>query len=290
MSNQNDSSSVFYLLREYDVELSPQVQLMLQKFKFNSVRKISMIDLEKLDVFENDVRTLFELDEKHSNMSQEQKIALFGEYFANKPKQFQLLAGEKFSIYAAVGLFKKLVQSYEKTYLFEKLKNVAELNKQKKKIQRQHNNAMDTIVANVNQANSTEENGQVRRKGKTLKQYIEQWFLSTKLKLTVTSADVEIIDGKIKCTKCTASRPFKISLDSCGGWKISSYMTHLRSAHQKPEQRPIDATETMTGRPSGNSDNAVEEAQEEPQPKRQRVDNQQGFPPSASTSSQLTST
>ena len=48
MSNQNDSSSVFYLLREYDVELSPQVQLMLQKFKFNSVRKISMIDLEKL--------------------------------------------------------------------------------------------------------------------------------------------------------------------------------------------------------------------------------------------------
>jgi hypothetical protein len=263
---------------------------MLQKFKFNSVRKISMIDLEKLDVFENDVRTLFELDEKHSNMSQEQKIALFGEYFANKPKQFQLLAGEKFSIYAAVGLFKKLVQSYEKTYLFEKLKNVAELNKQKKKIQRQHNNAMDTIVANVNQANSTEENGQVRRKGKTLKQYIEQWFLSTKLKLTVTSADVEIIDGKIKCTKCTASRPFKISLDSCGGWKISSYMTHLRSAHQKPEQRPIDATETMTGSPSGNSDNAVEEAQEEPQPKRQRVDNQQGFPPSASTSSQLTST
>jgi hypothetical protein len=290
MANQSESSSVFDLLREYDVELSPQVQLMLQKFKFNCVRTILMIDLEKLDLFENDVRTLFASDEELSNMSQEQKIALFGEYFANKPKQFQLLAGEKFSIYAAVGLFKKLVQSYEKTYLFEKLKNVAELNKQKKKIQRQHNNAMDTIVANVNQANSTEENGQVRRKGKTLKQYIEQWFLSTKLKLTVTSADVEIIDGKIKCTKCTASRPFKISLDSCGGWKISSYMTHLRSAHQKPEQRPIDATETMTGSPSGNSDNAVEEAQEEPQPKRQRVDNQQGFPPSASTSSQLTST
>jgi hypothetical protein len=192
--------------------------------------------------------------------------------------------------HAAVALRKKLAHSYEKMYLFEKFKNVAELNKQKKKIQRQQNNAMDTIVSNVNQANSTEENGQVRRKGKTLKQYIEQWFLSTKLKLTVTSADVEIIDGKIKCTKCTASRPFKISLDSCGGWKISSYMTHLRSAHQKPEQRPIDATETMTGSPSGNSDNAVEEAQEEPQPKRQRVDNQQGFPPSASTSSQSTST
>jgi hypothetical protein len=62
-------------------------------------------------------------------------------------------------------------------YLFEKFKNVAELNKQKKKIQRQQNNAMDTIVSNVNQANSTEENGQVRRKEKTLKQYIEQWGL-----------------------------------------------------------------------------------------------------------------
>ena len=72
MSNQSDSSNVFDLLREYDVELSPQVQLMLQKFKFNSVRTISMIDLEKLDLFENDVRTLFASDEL-SNMSQEQK-------------------------------------------------------------------------------------------------------------------------------------------------------------------------------------------------------------------------
>ena len=94
MANQSDSSSVFDLLREYDVELSPQVQLMLQKFKFNSVRTILMIDLEKLDLFENDVRTLFASDEELSNMSQEQKIALFGEYFANKPQQFRLLAGE----------------------------------------------------------------------------------------------------------------------------------------------------------------------------------------------------
>jgi hypothetical protein len=79
--------------------------------------------------------------------------------------------------HAAVALRKKLAHSYEKMYLFEKFKNVAELNKQKKKIQRQQNNAMDTIVSNVNQANSTEENGQVRRKEKTLKQYIEQWGL-----------------------------------------------------------------------------------------------------------------
>ena len=79
--------------------------------------------------------------------------------------------------HAAVALRKKLVHSYEKMYLFEKFKNVAELNKQKKKIQRQQNNAIDTIVSNVNQANSTEENGQVRRKEKTLKQYIEQWVL-----------------------------------------------------------------------------------------------------------------
>jgi hypothetical protein len=264
MSNQSDSSNVFDLLREYDVELSPQVQLMLQKFKFNSVRTISMIDLEKLDLFENDVRTLFASDEL-SNMSQEQKLLCSGNISLISPKNFDYLLVKSVLFMRQCNILvyicKKLVQSYEKTYLFEKFKNVAELNKQKKKIQRQQNNALDTTVSNVNQANSTEENGQVRRKGKTLKQYIEQWFLSTKLILTVTSADVEIIDGKIKCTKCTASRPFKISLDSCGGWKISSYMTHLRSAHQKPEQRPI---ETMTGSTSGNSDNAVEEAQEAP--------------------------
>jgi len=38
MAHQTKSSNVFDLLREYDVELSPQVHLILETFKFNSVR------------------------------------------------------------------------------------------------------------------------------------------------------------------------------------------------------------------------------------------------------------
>ena len=99
--------------------------------------------------------------------------------------------------------------------------------------------------------------------------------------------------------KNTCNIPVTESVCHLGGWKISSYMTHLRSsAHQKTEQRPIDASETgstdtgstETGSTSGNSDNAVDEkAEEEPQPKTQRIINRV-FSPSASTSSQSTST
>ena len=57
------------MLREYDVELSPQVQLILEKFKFNSVRTISMINLEKLELLELDLRSLFASDEELLKMT-----------------------------------------------------------------------------------------------------------------------------------------------------------------------------------------------------------------------------
>ena len=72
MAHQNKASRVFYLLREYDVELSPQVQLILEKFKFNSVRTISMINLEKLELLELDLRSLFASDEELLKMTQEE--------------------------------------------------------------------------------------------------------------------------------------------------------------------------------------------------------------------------
>jgi hypothetical protein len=79
MAHQNKASSVFDLLREYDVELSPQVQLILEKLKFNSVRTISMINIEKLEHLELDVRSLFASDEELLKMTQEDRVALFGE-------------------------------------------------------------------------------------------------------------------------------------------------------------------------------------------------------------------
>jgi hypothetical protein len=71
---------------------------------------------------------------------------------------------------------------------------------------------MDNIILNINQTNlakGTEEiTLLVRRKGKTLKEYIQQWFLPTKLKLTVTFTDFEVIDNGIKCTKCSVQSAF----------------------------------------------------------------------------------
>ena len=94
MTHQTKSANVFDLFPEYDVELGPQVQLILEKFKFNSVRTISMINVEKLGYLEQDVRSLIASDEALLKMTEEDRITLFGEFFADKPKQFELLAGE----------------------------------------------------------------------------------------------------------------------------------------------------------------------------------------------------
>ncbi len=78
------------------------------------------------------MRSLFASDEELLKMTQEDRHALFGEIFADKPQQFKLLASEKCSIYAAVTMCKRLVQSYEKSYLYDKFKNVTDLQRKKK--------------------------------------------------------------------------------------------------------------------------------------------------------------
>jgi hypothetical protein len=142
-----------------------------------------MINIEKLEHLELDVRSLFASDEELLKMTQEDRLALFGEIFADKPQQFKLLASEKCSIYAAVTMCKRLVQSYEKSYLYDKFKNVTDLQRKKNRGKVQRHNAMDNIILNINQTNLAEGTEEitllVRRKDKTLKEYIQQWFLPT---------------------------------------------------------------------------------------------------------------
>ena len=293
MANTSDQSNLFDLLKEYDVEFSPQLKLLLTKLKYDSVRTLSMIDCDRLEDFEKDVRLVVAADDQLANMTREHKIALFGDYFADKPQQFKLLAGEKCCLKAAVGMCLKLLQSYEKSYTFDKFPSVQELNKKKRKLQK-NQRLQPTNTTTDNQGTSLQVPVQVAvRKGKTLRQYIENWLLATKLKLSVTSADFDIIEDKIKCTKCS-NRPFKVSGDERVGWKICSYMNHLRLAHQKPEEAAAHGTgavnEGNTSVPRDEIDqaNAATLADEtEPLEKRQRTESD--FPASAPISSQSTS-
>lgn len=102
-------------------------------------------------------------------MTREDKFALFGEYFADKPKQYRLLAGEKCSIHAAVAMCKKLLESYEKSYIYEKLKTVKGLKRKRKQVQQ--NKFMGNIALDINKNISVEGNEDVTllvtRKGKT---------------------------------------------------------------------------------------------------------------------------
>lgn len=98
MANTSDQSNLFDLLKEYDVEFSPQLKLLLTKLKYDSVRTLSMIDCDRLEDFEKDVRLVVAADDQLANMTREHKIALFGDYFADKPQQFKLLAGENVAL------------------------------------------------------------------------------------------------------------------------------------------------------------------------------------------------
>jgi hypothetical protein len=156
---------------------------------------------------------------------------------------------------------------------------------------------MDNIILNINQTNLAEGTEEitllVRRKDKTLKEYIQQWFLPTKLKLTVTFTDFEVVDKRIKCTKCS-NQPFKLNVDSSGGWKISSYMTHLRTAHKMPDEVGVadNTGNTNNGRNDSNNDNAANEDDNrngEPPRKNPRLE-ESDFSQSAPTTSQSTST
>ena len=83
-----------------------------------------------------------------------------------------------------------------------------ELNKKKRKLQK-NQMLQPTNTTTDNQGTSLQIPVQVPvRKGKSLRQYIENWLLATKLKLSVTSADFDIIEDKIKCTNSKSSETF----------------------------------------------------------------------------------
>jgi hypothetical protein len=83
------------------------------------------------------------------------------------------LAGEKCSLKAAVSMCLKLLQSYEKSYTFDKFPSVQELNKKKRKLQK-NQRLPPTNTTTDNQGTSLQVPVQVAvRKGKTLRQYIE---------------------------------------------------------------------------------------------------------------------
>ncbi len=230
----DDTDNMLALLREYDVVLSSQVQLILKKLKFTSIKSIAEIEADKLCDLEKDVRDYFATDTRLSTMNQDEKLALFGEYYADDPKSFKFLPGERCALRSAIVTAKKLADAYAANYVYEKCDSVKQV-RQKRKQKAKSSRCLDNN-ATQNSSTSSGSNTDIVRKRKTLHQYLVNWRSVTKHKLNFLASDWEIKDrgNSVVCKKCN-NRPFTVTADSHGGWKASSFINHLISAHVVPE-------------------------------------------------------
>ncbi len=82
------------------------------------------------------------------------------------------------------------------------------------------------------------------KKGKSLDQYVKNWMDGTKLCLDYSFSDCSIEDenSTITCTKCKV-RPFNGSVRGVNGWKITTFVTHLKKFHSGKNENVNDDTE-----------------------------------------------
>ncbi len=252
LQDTDEEEYVFALLREYDVILSNQVKIVLQKLKFTSIQSISQLELASIAELEKDFREHFATPDRLSGMSQEQKVALFGEDYADNPQSFKSFPGEKCSLGYAISTAKKLCSAYALNYVYEKCESVGQVRRKRQLKAKSTTRSSDTDGANTERDADTaltdgSSEGEIKRKGRTLDQYLRNWLIVTKLKLDFDPTDWEIRDRgcSIVCKRCK-NRPFKVTVDSRGGWKPSSFMGHLSSAHVSHDNHDNGTAQSRT--------------------------------------------
>ena len=113
--------NVFQVLKRYGVSLRSNIEVILNKLGFDSLNSLS--ELSKVpDYFkemEESVATVLGDKEYCGNMSVEEKRALFGEFFAEKPEKFRFVLGDKCAIRSAVETANTLIVSAQKDYCYD---------------------------------------------------------------------------------------------------------------------------------------------------------------------------
>ena len=237
--------SVFDLLARYDVVLPAQLVNLLKEVDVTSLRTIAQIDSPE------EIRNLEEaIKESVSNVSRFQddaeKASLLGAKFSSDPNKFKFSYGEKLAIKDAVKMAKKILESKEKEYNFEwsgKRKRTVQHSDQLVKRARVMRDDASTTSSSETGSCPSGESSPPTRKGKTLQQYLGNWFINTKM-LTekqiaylVTDCEVMTDVNKIKCLKCQTTSNTQVDVN--GSWKLSSFILHLEKYHRiVPEDSP----------------------------------------------------
>jgi hypothetical protein len=148
MEGKLKRQDVFETLEEYDVHLEDNVILIMCKMGYKCLRSISNIDRD-LAILETFVRNFFGNEDYYNKITKNEKIAMFGEYFANKPQDFLFLPGQRDSIISAVEVSKLLLAKYEESYTFEKSRKNSEKSKQKTKVSPQQKSVPSLVGSEV---------------------------------------------------------------------------------------------------------------------------------------------
>lgn len=238
--------NVFELLASRQVFFKEHVELLLQTLGYQCVRTISMIS--DIGSIEQSIRLHLASNDRCIKMQDDEKIKLFGDFYADNPSDFSFLDGERISILVAVDMCKKILSEREDINRRESVAGK----------KRASQAATDVIAGTTVQENSlitatTVDEGVagVRSRKKavpqrlTLSQYVSRWMQSTKYPLDYSLQDCNIVSDqkKIVCNVCPNVAPFDGYVDALGRWKISSFTGHLVRRHLKqssvtPESTP----------------------------------------------------
>lgn len=252
------AEDAFFTLKRYDVWLSPRIVVILKRLGYDTLKGISRM---KVDTIENSVRRVLGDTKRYGKMSNEDKIAVFGEEYANDPTSFEFLPGEKDAIESAIAEAGEILDKYKGQYCYDRpvipgskrklnppkgtQPKVARLNSSTVKIvfgsgtTRAEASPATTSASTYpdgrgpeNESGDMRNPGDVVRKGKTLAEYIGKWLANTKYRLLYSLQDFKV-DGRtsqITCLKCLV-KPFKAHIDSNEGWKVSSFIRHVTTTH-----------------------------------------------------------
>lgn len=233
---------VFETLKRYDLHLSPHVELILKKLGFKCLRSISLIS--NLEEIETDVKTILATKVRLDKMSDEEKVALFGEHYAD-PKDFIFMRGERLQLIGAVNMAKQLLSKYEENYNYER-----------PILSRKRAAVNEGIELNTAHQRTSSPSFYVPKKRKTIAEYVERWMSATKFPLiySINNCEIDNESRIIKCKLCPRVKSFNVTLDPYGSWKISSFVSHLKAAHVGKENPKSSTTNSQHSSTNGTQD------------------------------------
>lgn len=206
MASKSVDEDVFEMVERFGGPLPSYVKRIFKVLGIRSLRGLSTVTEETLKLMEKSVKTVLANPKKLEVMTELDKLDLFGEFFADDPKDFEFLPGDIVEINAAVTVAQNL------------LKDPCNQSNRKRK-------------AGGPPAGEKTRN----TKRRDLGDYISNWLARTKFKLSCSFEDFQVFEEKeeVKCKLCSSLTPIRVTKDTNDNWKATTFQLHVRQYHSQ---------------------------------------------------------